>query len=86
MTAFENEDRADCNIVLYTRKGCHLCDEAYALLIEHDVVPMLIDVDSQPVLQERFGECVPVVEINGQIRFRGRVEPLLLRRLLGRRR
>ena len=29
-----------------------------------------------------FNDCVPVVEIDGKIRFCGRVDPVLLRRLL----
>jgi glutaredoxin len=69
-------------VVLYIRHGCHLCDEAYQLLIEHDLEPTLVDIDSDRALQARFGEHVPVVEIDNQIRFRGRVEPVLLRRLL----
>ena len=33
-------------------------------------------------LRNRFDTCVPVVEIDGRIRFRGRVDPRLLRRIL----
>ena len=32
----------------------------------------------------RYDQCVPVVEIDGQERFRGRVNEVLLRRLLQR--
>ncbi|MBL9162505.1 MAG: glutaredoxin family protein [Planctomycetaceae bacterium] len=69
-------------VVIYTRNGCHLCDEAAALLDAHGVAPQLIDVDADEALRERFNECVPVVEIDDKIRFRGRVDPVLLRRLL----
>ena len=31
---------------------------------------------------ERFNTCVPVVEIDGKIRFRGRVNKILLRRIV----
>ncbi len=72
------------NVKLYTRAGCHLCDEAYELLLEQGLQPELVDIDSaNPELHERFDTCVPVVEIDGKIRFRGKVEPLLLKRLLG---
>ena len=81
----ETQDRAP-NVVLYTRRGCHLCDEARQTLIDHQLVPTLVDIDSDPALQKRFDTWVPVVEIDGQIRFRGRVEPVLLRRLLRQRR
>lgn len=71
--------------VLYTRQGCHLCDEARDLLSAHGLEPQLIDIDADNRLSVKFNTCVPVVEINGKIRFRGRVDPLLLRRLLAHR-
>jgi glutaredoxin len=70
------------NIVLYTRQGCHLCDEARAVLERHGLRPRLVDIDADPVLLERYNECVPVVEIDGRERFRGRVNEVLLRRLI----
>ncbi|MBX3424740.1 MAG: glutaredoxin family protein [Pirellulales bacterium] len=70
------------HVVLYTRDGCHLCDEALAILQAQGLEPELVDVDADPVLRDQFHECVPVVEIDGTIRFRGRIEPRLLTRLL----
>jgi glutaredoxin len=70
------------SIVLYTRQGCHLCHQAEQLLASHGLRPRLLDIDENPELQTRFDRCVPVVEIDGQIRFRGRIDELLLRRLL----
>jgi glutaredoxin len=69
-------------VVLYTREGCHLCDDALALIERHGIRPECLDVDADPELRRRFNECVPVVEIDGKIRFRGRVDEVLLRRLL----
>jgi glutaredoxin len=71
--------------ILYTRAGCCLCDEARELLEAHGVEVHAIDVDADAALRERFDECVPVVEIDGKIRFRGRVDAVLLRRLLASR-
>jgi glutaredoxin len=73
------------NAVLYTRRGCHLCDEARTLLEAHGLTLSEFDIDADPALQTRFNECVPVIEIDGKVRFRGRVDPVLLRRLLARR-
>ena len=70
------------NIVIYTRDGCHLCEEAREMLCEFGIAPTLIDIDADPALRERFDTCVPVVEINGRIRFRGRVSRMLLRRII----
>jgi hypothetical protein len=41
-----------------------------------------VDVDTDPELADRYGECVPVVVVDGRVRFRGVVKPVLLRRLL----
>lgn len=71
---------------LYTRAGCCLCEEAHAVLIEHGLSVELVDIDRDPKLRERYTNCVPVVEIDGRERFRGRVDRRLLKRLLAARR
>jgi glutaredoxin len=70
------------NVVLYTRVGCHLCEQAKALLLLHGLTPNEVDIDGHAELRDKFDDCVPVVEIDGKIRFRGRVDERLLRRLL----
>jgi glutaredoxin len=70
------------DVILYTRTGCHLCDDALAMLMNHGLDPTIVDIDADPELRDRFNACVPVVEIDGKVRFRGKVDPLLLRRLL----
>ena len=67
--------------IVYTRQGCHLCDEAIELLRQHGYQPKLVDVDADNKLRAEFDTCVPVVEIDGKIRFRGRVNEVLLRRI-----
>ncbi len=69
-------------VVLYTRVGCHLCEDAKALLLRHGLAPQEIDIDGDVDLRRQYNECVPVVVIDGRVRFRGRVDELLLRRLL----
>lgn len=76
-----NTDRP-LKTVLYTRARCCLCDVAEQLLRAHGLSPTLVDVDSDESLRNKFDTTVPVVEINGRIRFRGRIHPLLLRRIL----
>jgi hypothetical protein len=74
-------------VVLYTRAGCHLCDDAWDLLCRvqdrYRFVLEVVDVDDFPALAARYGACVPVVAVDGKVRFRGRVNPVLLRRVLG---
>jgi glutaredoxin len=79
--ATQDANRA-LDVVLYTRRGCHLCDDARRLLEEHGLAPKLVDIDAEPELRNRFDTSVPVVEIDGRIRFRGQIDAVLLRRIL----
>lgn len=72
-------------VVLYTRRDCPLCDEAKQLLAEYQRrLPTIeeVDIDTDPAWKEKYDTCVPVVEIDGKLRFRGRVSRVLLERLL----
>lgn len=42
----------------------------------------IVDIDSDPELVRQFGECVPVLAIGTKVRFRGRINPALLKRIL----
>lgn len=74
------------DVALYTRAGCHLCDDAHEELLRaarrYPLELRVIDVDRDPALAERYGLEVPVVAIDGRVRFRGRVNRVLLERLL----
>lgn len=73
------------SLIVYSRNGCHLCDESIELLQQFsNCLPPIqeIDINSIPDLQKRFDTDVPVVEFDGKIRFKGRVSELLLRRLI----
>lgn len=59
-----------------------MCDDAAAILKRHGLVFEVVDVDADPELRQRYDACVPVVVIDGKERFRGRVDELLLRRLV----
>lgn len=72
-------------LIVYSREGCHLCDEAIEVLQSYSAwLPPTreIDIDADPNLQKRFDTEVPVVEFDGKIRFKGRVSELLLQRLI----
>lgn len=73
----------DRKAILYTRRGCPLCDEAHEVLVRNGLTPELVDIDGDMELVDRYSDCVPVVVIDGRERFRGRVNEMLLRRLLG---
>lgn len=72
-------------LVVYSRADCHLCDDAKAVLAAYlEYLPEIevIDIDLDHALKERFDTQIPVVEIDGEMRFHGRVDEILLRRLL----
>jgi hypothetical protein len=71
---------------MYTRSGCHLCEGAWIELLEvqkrHEFSLSAVDVDDDPELAARFGEEVPVITVNGKVRFRGGLNRALLIRLI----
>jgi glutaredoxin len=75
----------DWRVIMYTRQGCHLCETAWDLLSaeqrRHGFSLEKVDVDADPALVAEHGLHVPVVAVNGNVRFRGVVNPMLLRRL-----
>jgi glutaredoxin len=58
-------------ITLYTRGGCHLCDEARdaitPLLREFGATLREVDIDDDPVLHDRHTNDVPVIFLGSQI-------------------
>jgi glutaredoxin len=78
--------RDDLHVILYTRRGCHLCEDAWEILEpfqrRYGFRLDTQDVDTAPDLVAAYGECVPVVTVNGKVRFRGRVNRVLMQRLL----
>lgn len=83
---FGRRGAAGREVVLYTRQGCHLCDDAYEVLARvrrrHPFALRVVDVDGDAELARQYGECVPVVTIDGRVHFRGRVNAVLLARQL----
>jgi glutaredoxin len=71
---------------VYSRKECCCCHSAIDLLKgyqrRHGFAIEEVDIDGDPDLVARHGEWVPVVAIGGKVRFRGKVNPVLLERLL----
>jgi glutaredoxin len=78
-------------IVLYRRAGCHLCDEARAVLDEMvttragrgETAPSIVerDIDAHEDLQRQFMTTIPVVEI-GVRRLELAISPAQLRRFV----
>ena len=60
-------------VVLVTRAGCHLCDEALRLLRELGVDPELADVDADDALFDLYDWRVPVVLGDGAVVAEGKI-------------
>ena len=74
-------------VVLYSARGCHLCERARATLLEvRAELPFRlseVDITGDPELEARYRELLPVVEIDGRRAFVYHVPPDALRRALG---
>lgn len=85
----EDSQIAGCgprDITLYTRPGCHLCEEAKAaiapLLREFGAVLREVNIDNDSVLKERYGWDIPVIFIGQRKAAKHRVELAQFRRQL----
>jgi hypothetical protein len=73
-------------VTLYSRPGCHLCDEARAVVAA--VCEELgenfeeLDIDADPRLALRYAEEIPVTLVDGRQHDFWRVDPQRLRRAL----
>jgi len=74
------------DVTLYTRPGCHLCDEAKSaiapLLREFGACLREVNIDADPVLMERYGWDVPVLFIGSKKAAKHRVDLEKFRRQL----
>ncbi len=73
-------------VVLVTRVGCHLCDDARAVVADvcarAGATWLEEDVDSRPDLRDRFSDLVPVVLVDGDEQARYIVDAARLARAL----
>jgi glutaredoxin len=64
-------------VTLYTRRGCHLCDDAKQVIesvrrrARFDYEEF--DIDSDPRLRQIYNEEVPVIAIDGKRAFKHRL-------------
>jgi glutaredoxin len=71
-------------VTLYTKPGCHLCDDARNIVDDvvgrvrasdaKDLLVEELDILADPDLQTRYGEEIPVVLIDGKMHTYWRVD------------
>jgi glutaredoxin len=75
------------DVVLFSRPGCHLCDEARAVLeAQRTRTPFElreVDVGTDDALELAYGIRIPVVVIDGEERFEIAVDPAALASAVG---
>ncbi len=75
-------------ITLYGKPGCHLCDTARAVVervrAERGFELEQVDVSIDPLLNRRYGERIPVLELDGEELFEFFVQEASLRERLDR--
>ena len=73
-------------VTLYGRAGCHLCEEARAVIeavcADLGEAYVEVDIDTDPALVERFTDEVPVTFVDGRQHDFWRVDPARLRTAL----
>ncbi len=71
-------------LTLYGRPGCHLCDDAQAVLDRVGEPYDAVDIETDDDLFRRMLERIPVVAVDGEEAFELFVDEEELRRRLGR--
>ena len=73
------EDAPKIELVLYSRAGCHLCDDMLddieQACLGTGVSLTVVDIDSSPELVRLYGERVPVLHDGTRELCAGRLEP-----------
>ncbi len=75
-------------VTIYGKPGCHLCDEARAVIQQvragRSFELCEIDITLDPGLNRRYGERIPVIAIDGVERFEYFVDAAVLSKSLDR--
>ena len=76
-------------VTLYTKPNCPLCDEAdrtlRRCLRQWSVRYETVDITTDPVLLQAYGQTVPVVAVDGTALFFGKISAFRLQRVLSER-
>ena len=81
--------KSKAQVVIYSKPGCHLCDEAKesirAARCDDKFTLIEINIETDPDLMAKYRYDIPVIAINGVDTFMHRVDPAEFRaRILGR--
>lgn len=81
-----NNEKIWHTIALYSKDGCHLCEDAKAALLmlgdEFDVILEEFDITQDPALFEKYQYRIPVMLIDNKVELELRIDQKKLRRAL----
>ena len=66
---FPEEETSDLTIRVYSRPGCHLCEQLVdelLPLIRDRLELQILNIDTHPEWSREYGTRIPVVEYDGQ--------------------
>lgn len=67
------------HVIVYSRPGCHLCDEAKAAIKKSNCADHYtleeVNIESDDELLKKYKYDIPVITIDGEEAFRHRVDP-----------
>ena len=63
-------------LIVYSRPGCHLCDELLAEL--RTLIPaadvQVVNIDTEPQLRTKYGLMIPVLAVDGDVVCHGQLD------------
>jgi len=80
-------EQAQRSLRVYSRPGCHLCDELIESLlpvIRGRLALEVVDIDSRSAWQDEFFDRIPVVEFEGEFLCQYTLDKAAIERILAR--
>jgi len=71
--------------VVYSRRGCHLCEVLIEELVDElagRATPEVRDIDTRPEWRDRYGTRIPVLEVDGEWLCEHRLDRARVREIL----
>ena len=85
MSAESTDPATPRSFILLTRRGCHLCEDMLDQLEQvcrgWQVGIEMLDISADPVLTERFGTRIPVLQWGGSTICEGRLDVAAVQRI-----
>jgi glutaredoxin len=79
--------KGKARVTLYTKPGCHLCEEAKRQMLAADCADLYeleeVNIETDPEIFERYKHSIPVIAVNGVESFKYHVSSEAFRTAVG---